>query len=206
MDHGGWVFSSCSFLRTVIFNGTLSDYCNILYECDTKSSWNMEGTPLAYCTDLIVDGKVIEGDLKIPVGVTSISPYAFYNRTGLTSVDIPASVLDIGQYAFYGCSGLTEVIADRNVRTIANNVFEKCSSLNKVVLAKGMESVDYTAFTGDSKISEIYCYATEPPSVTDLFTSINGDACTLYAPSSSWFKYATHAVWSMFDFSPMLMQ
>ena len=72
-----------------------------------------------------------------------------------------------------------------------------------MVLAKGMESVDYTAFTGDSKISEIYCYATEPPSVTDLFTSINGDACTLYAPSSSWFKYATHAVWSMFDFSPM---
>ena len=41
--------------------------------------------------------------VTIPNSVTSISPYAFQDRSSLTSVTIPNSVTSIGQYAFYGC-------------------------------------------------------------------------------------------------------
>ncbi|MBR2952191.1 MAG: leucine-rich repeat domain-containing protein, partial [Clostridia bacterium] len=45
----------------------------------------------------------------IITGGTSIGSYAFYNCSGLTSIEIPASVTSIGDKAFYGCSSLTSI-------------------------------------------------------------------------------------------------
>ena len=41
--------------------------------------------------------------------VTSISDYAFYYCSGLTSITIPNSVKSIGDEAFYGCNGLESI-------------------------------------------------------------------------------------------------
>ena len=45
----------------------------------------------------------------IPDDVTSIEERAFYNYSGLTSINIPNSVTSIGNEAFNGCSGLRSV-------------------------------------------------------------------------------------------------
>lgn len=56
--------------------------------------------------------------------VTSISPYAFQDRSSLTSVTIPNSVTSIGQYAFSGCRGLTSVVIPNSVTSIEEATFE----------------------------------------------------------------------------------
>ena len=56
--------------------------------------------------------------------VTSIGRYAFYNRSGLTSIELPASVSVIDQYAFYNCSGLTSItVNSRTPPTLGSDAF-----------------------------------------------------------------------------------
>ena len=60
----------------------------------------------------------------IPDGVTTISNYAFYGCSGLTSITIPNSVAKIGMYAFSGCDGLQSVTVDlREPLILENGVF-----------------------------------------------------------------------------------
>ena len=49
-------------------------------------------------------------ELVIPEGVTSISPYAFYNFKNLTNVRIPSTVTSIGNYAFSSSTNLERII------------------------------------------------------------------------------------------------
>ena len=57
--------------------------------------------------------------------VTSIGDYAFYWRSGLTSVTIPDSVTSIGDWAFYWCSVKSVTIPD-SVTSIAEDAFSNC--------------------------------------------------------------------------------
>jgi uncharacterized repeat protein (TIGR02543 family) len=46
--------------------------------------------------------------------LTTISSYAFYNCSSLTSITIPANVTDIGSSAFSGCNNLTDITIDND--------------------------------------------------------------------------------------------
>ena len=50
--------------------------------------------------------------VNIPNSVTTIRFFAFWNCTGLTSIYIPNSVTDFSEYSFYLCAGLTSIIVD----------------------------------------------------------------------------------------------
>ena len=94
---GEHAFYGCSGL-TVYYQGELARWC--------EGDW----TYLMYfCDILYINGELVQGDLVIPPGVTSIGGGAFYGCSGLTSVEIPASVTSIDDEAFEGCSGLTSV-------------------------------------------------------------------------------------------------
>jgi hypothetical protein len=66
-------------------------------------------------TTVISDG--FDGDVcstkvtkvVIAEGITTLDQYAFYNCSGLRSVEIPNSVTSIGVCAFDGCSSLTDI-------------------------------------------------------------------------------------------------
>ena len=94
---GEHAFSGCSGL-TAYYQGELARWC--------EGDWTYL---MKRCDILYINGELVQGDLVIPAGVTSIGDSAFSGCSGLTSVKIPASVTSIGYDAFSGCSGLTSV-------------------------------------------------------------------------------------------------
>ena len=87
--------------------------------------------------------------------VTSIGDYAFYNRSGLTSVTIPDSVMSIGYNAFYGCSGLTSVTIPDSVTSISDWAFSGCSGLTSITIPDSVTSIGSTAFYGCTGLTSI---------------------------------------------------
>ena len=62
--------------------------------------------------------------------LTSIGNYAFYNCTGLTTLNFPTTLVTVGEYAFSGCTGLTEVDFDDNtvLESIGQYAFDGAGS------------------------------------------------------------------------------
>ena len=94
---GNLAFNGCSALESIeVGNGNFTydsrNNCNAIIETATNKL-------LFGCKNTI-----------IPNSVTTIGNNAFYNCTGLTSVNIPNSVTAIGNSAFSGCSGLKYII------------------------------------------------------------------------------------------------
>jgi len=79
--------------------------------------------------------------------VTSIGSYAFYGRSGLTSVTIGNSVTSIGKYAFNGCTNLTTISIGSNIQSIGERAFANIDKLNKFTCYAGaVPTADRTTF------------------------------------------------------------
>ena len=74
-------------------------------------------------TELVIPGEI---DGK---GVTSIGNRAFYNCSGLTSIEIPAGVTSIGVSAFEECESLTSIEIPAGVTSIGHDAFGACLDL-----------------------------------------------------------------------------
>ena len=85
--------------------------------------------------------------------VTSIGGSAFYDCTGLTSIEIPSSVTRIGEEAFAWCTGLTSVTIPNSVTSIGGSAFQYCSHLTSITIPNSVTSIgDYT-FAGSGLTS-----------------------------------------------------
>ncbi len=111
-------FNRCSSLKTLSLGSGLFmigecafEGCNL--DTVTVSAENVDYSCVDNCvienlTDTLVIGtnnSVIPSDGS----VTSIAPYAFSGRTGLSEITIPESVTSIGDDAFYNCRNLKKV-------------------------------------------------------------------------------------------------
>ncbi len=125
------------------------------------------------------------GDVTIPAtvtydgmtySVTAIEARAFYNCSGVTSVDIPNSVTTIGNYAFSGCNELTHVTIPASVSTIGYSSWDYCYAIESVT-----------------------CKATTPPTCDEgPFETIVREHTPLYVPKASVKAYKTHQSWGRF--------
>ena len=98
---GSEVFMGCSGLTSVYYQGDLDRWC--------AGFGDGNHDLMRHCENLYINGKLVQGDLVIPAGVTSIDSDAFRGCSGLISVEIPAGVTSIGCGAFKGCSGLSSM-------------------------------------------------------------------------------------------------
>ena len=138
----GDAFSSCRNLKSVYITN-LEAWCTIKF-------YNSASNPLYYGADLYINGERAT-NIVIPLGVTRINDYTFYNykslmsicfpvgmlcinRPGFESVTYSADVTSIGNYAFYGCSNLALVTIPAGVTNIGEVAFGGCSSLTSITV------------------------------------------------------------------------
>lgn len=118
----------------------------------------------------------VNGDLVIPqriiysgetYSVISISQYAFYNCTGLTSVEIPSSVKTIGDSSFESCINLIDInVNDENASFCSINgiLYSKDASLliqcgggknGDISLPNSVTTIGEYAFSGCSRLTSV---------------------------------------------------
>ncbi len=97
----------------------------------------------------------LDGDTYVPIttitgsmldGVSTISPYAFYGNTALTSVAFPSSIRTIGHHSFYNCTGLTSLTLPEGLLAIDAYAFAGCTELSNITLPNSLESLGENAF------------------------------------------------------------
>ena len=93
--------------------GYVANYAKNVYTNEGGSKLTTDENGYVIYTDgdekILVACHGTETELVLPSYITGIHQYAFYGRTGLTSVTIGNSVTSIGIFAFSGCSGLTSI-------------------------------------------------------------------------------------------------
>ena len=129
---------------------------------------------------LVVLGKIVytmKGEcpavVTIPDNVTSISPWAFYNCTNLTSVTIPNSVTSIDASAFWGCNSIRSITVPQYVFTsVLSNVFSSTyKNITNVVVQKDVEYIPNRAFFGCAALRSVYFLGDAPYAVGDIFAN-----------------------------------
>lgn len=101
---------------------------------------------------------------------------AFYNCSGLASIDLPENLTEIGDYAFYHCTGVSGLELPGNVKRIGNYAFAGCSELLEMALPSSVESIGSYSFQD--------CAALQYISIPTKVTSIGGytfSGCTALA-------------------------
>ena len=118
-----------------------------------------------------------KGDVTIPnavayngttYSVTTIGDYAFYDCSGLTSIDIPYSVTTIGNFAFSDCGLLTNVIIPNAVTSIGDYAFCYCIGLTSLTIPNAVTTIGNGTF--------FYCESLTSITIGGSVNSIGGDA------------------------------
>ena len=148
---GVGAFGYCNELQDVYYCGDLADWCNIYFESGDTST-----NPMTYADNLYINGKLLQGELIIPKGLTSIGNYTFAGFSSLTSITIPDSVTSIGEYAFYDCSSLISITIPDSVTDIGWGAFCSCTKLTSVTIGRGVTSIGDVAFEGCSGLTDVY--------------------------------------------------
>ena len=153
---GNCAFWDCVNLNSVYID-SIQDYCCISFYGYTSTPFYNNDA------DLYINNKLVKY-LELPSSVTSISNYAFFSCTSLTSVNIPNSVTSIGNYTFYGCTGLTSVNIPNSVSSIGISAFDHCTGLTSINIPNSVTSIGNDTFSRCTSLTSINI----PNSVTSI--------------------------------------
>ena len=160
--------------------------------------------------------------VKLPAGLTVIPQKAF-SGCALRRVAIPASVTNIGNSAFSGCP-LDTLVLPSALNVLGDNVFNQLnlttspkhlvlndklvatgmgtfcnwSELQTIVIGKNVAILGQDCFLGDSLVTDITCYAAQPPLIYDATFDGVPDTATVHVPSSAVAAYKAAQYWSRF--------
>jgi len=113
-------------------------------------------------------GKTTLKSIKLPVTLTSVGSYAFYNCSGLSDITIPDLVTSIATLAFYNCFGLSNLTIGSGVVSIGDNAFYNCPKLTGLVIPNSVTSLGTNVFYGSNGLTSL--------TIGNGLTSINDNA------------------------------
>ncbi|MDE6661123.1 MAG: leucine-rich repeat domain-containing protein [Anaeroplasmataceae bacterium] len=189
-------FKNCKNIENVVYLGDLASWCEI------KGLNNL----MAYGKSekaLTINEKSTEGEIIIPDEVTSISSYAFYRISAITSISIPESVINIGNFAFHDTAWFinqpdgviyagkviykhkgtmsenTSIIVRDETIGISDYAFSGCRGLIGITIPDSVIYIGSNAFSGCSRLESIVI----PKEITSLNTSVFSDCTALTSVS-----------------------
>lgn len=92
--------------------------------------------------------------ISLPINVSTIGDYAFYNCIGLSSITIPENIQYIGEFAFHNCTGMTSFDLGLGVVSLGRAVFCGSLKLKKITVPEANSafcSEDGVLFSKDKK-------------------------------------------------------
>lgn len=147
--------------------------------------------------------------ISLPDTLKDIGKNAFFNCNSLTSIDLGDGVETIDDNAFYG-TRLTSITFPDSLRgckgclastpLLTTIQFGKTTAFSPPVDGNGIKVAmknagSTTSTTGSANtIETIICYATNPPTITDI--PVNLDGATLKVPSGSITAYTNASKWN----------
>lgn len=140
------------------------------------------GEKRAMVTSTSFQGGDYSGDVVIPSSiiyngeeytVVGIDANAFYNCSGLTSVQLPSTIRSFGSSAFSGCSSLRSITIPSALTTIYHSVFKGCTSLTSIFIPASVRIFDTTSLSGCTSLMRIDVDANNP-----YYTSVDGIVMT----------------------------
>jgi autotransporter-associated beta strand protein len=132
---GGWAFKDCSSLAEIMVPASVVLIGeNAFAHCTLLSSVSVDAANPVYTTqDGVLYDKALStliqwpkgkiGVASIPVSVTTIGNYAFFDCIGVTSITLPIGVTSIGSAAFWNCNDLRSMYFFASPPALAQDSF-----------------------------------------------------------------------------------
>lgn len=136
-----------------------------------------------------------EGDLE---GITTISPYAFYRCSSLTSIAISDGVKSVGNYAFSMCTKLENITIPNGLTSIGNYAFSNCSKIECIIIPDSIKNIDVKAFDSCTKLARVIVKALTPPSIQTESLSGIPSTCVFEVPLEAVEAYKSAPYWSTY--------
>ena len=217
-------FSGCSELTEFIVESDNQFYdsrnnCNAIIETASNSLIaGCKSSFIPYSVTSIAERSFYKcyglSHIHIPQSVTYIGDYAFNECTGLKSIVFPSSVNSTGSYIFGNCFGLRIVEIPITSTCINGSTFYnprystlfisgdgdwQANGINgdpaNAVLYIGKEVTGIKGLRTPTR-SDVYCYATNPPTCDN--NTFSNYSCTLHVPAASLAAYFTAEYWRNF--------
>lgn len=171
-----YAFENCGFTGQLDLNNATELGYSSFYGC-------------GFSGDLIIP----EGTIEIPEGFM----WASVNGR-LNSIVLPKTLKSIGAHAFYLQSKLKKLSMSDGLVSIGEGAFANCDLLS-LELPSSLQIIQKDAFQECYNISNITCYAIEPPAVMQrAFDGVAKDNFTVEVPAQSVTRYKTESGWSDF--------
>ncbi len=163
---------STPYIKTVLYDGTLRDWCHIRFD-------SFRANPISGCGEFCailddgeshpISGITIPGDLK------KIPRFAFYGLSKIEYIIIAEGVDEICDEAFAFCNNVERVSLPESLKTIGPYAFYEDTpcKLCDVYLSKSIEEIHPGAF--NEKLTRIYYAGTEAEWHNTFFDGGNKD-------------------------------
>ena len=190
-------FYQCASLATVSLPEGLTYVGNnaFMETAFEKNAANWEGKFL-YCGNVLLETKGAEltGDITVKDGTRVLACSSMQLMDGITSVTLPASVKYINYNAFRACGGLTTIDL-RNVINISYYAFQNCTNLKTVSIGADIAGIGNGAFSGCTKLEDVYFYRPTPTPTEDPFNGLTKASINLHVPVGTAAQFTAKSTW-----------
>ena len=198
-------FSGCNQLESVTLNAKLETLGTYTF----LNCYNLASINLGDCKKLTtIKASAIEDcdyvrSITIPASVTTIEKNAFYSIDSLRTVTFATgSQLQNmgGEGTFRECLKLESVNLEActQLKSIGSYTFRYCTELQTITIGKNVAILGQDCFWYDSLVTDITCFASQPPLIYDATFEKVPDSARLHVPAASVNVYKSAKYWSRF--------